>query len=200
MIPWTIVLIALAIIYVVGCFLVELEYFGWATVVLIASVISVQSLHVFDFLSYVAANALTSAIYATGYVAVGVVWSFIKWFSFLMKYRDKFRELKLKFLTQKQIPHSDKVPVPAELEADFSRFLGSQYSTGDYASLRDGKKPIATESKARITAWMAFWPCSVLSTLLNDPIRRLFKFLFNIFKGLFQKLSDFVFKNDPELK
>jgi len=261
MIPLTIVLAALAVIYVVGCFLVELEFFGWATLVLIATVIGVQSLHVFDILSYVAANALTSALYAVGYVAVGVVWSFVKWFSFLMKYRDKFRELKQKFLNLNKFPLNSTSPddrdipyairaafekylnihlpanvnvgqsnqqneqyvtavekgklwiafldecktpnnqtIPATLTDAFEVFLREQHSYGEYAALRYGKKPVATENKAKITAWMAFWPCSALSTLLNDPIRRLFKFLFKLFQNLFQRMSDWVFSEDPELK
>lgn len=51
-----------------------------------------------------------------------------------------------------------------------------------------------------LEAWMAFWPCSVISTLLNDPIRRLFRYLFNLLKSLYQKMADAVFADDPELK
>jgi hypothetical protein len=254
MIPLTIVLIALAVIYVGACFLVELEFFGWATVVLIATVVGVQSLHVFDILAYVAANALTSALYAVGYVAIGVVWSFVKWFSFLMKYRDKFRELKQKFLNLNKFPLNSTSPddrdvpyairgafekylnihltadrnisandlniakgklwieflddsktpnnqtIPTTLKDAFEVYLREQHSYGDYAALRDGKKPVATDNKAKITAWMAFWPCSVISTLLNDPIRRLFRYLFNLLKSLYQKMADAVFSDDPELK
>lgn len=254
MIPLTIALAALAVIYVVSCFLVELEFYGWATLVLIVTVVGVQSLHVFDILSYIAANALTSIFYAVGYVAVGVAWSFIKWFSFLMKYRDKFRELKQKFLELNKIPSSSTSPddrgvpnairgafekylnihliadrhtsandlnvakgklwiaflnesktpnnqtIPVTLKEYFEVFLRDQPSYGDYAAIRNGKKPVATENKAKITAWMAFWPCSVISTLLNDPIRRLFKYLFNLLKSLYQKMADAVFSDDPELK
>jgi len=254
MIPLTIVLIALAVIYIGACFLVELEFFGWATLILIATVIGVQSLHVFDILAYVAANALTSALYAVGYVAIGVVWSFVKWFSFLMKYRDKFRELKQKFLNLNKFPLNSTSPddrdvpyairnafekylnihltadrdisandlnvakgklwiafldesktsnnqtIPTTLKDSFEVYLREQHSYGDYAALRDGKKPVATDNKAKITAWMAFWPCSVISTLLNDPIRRLFRYLFNLLKSLYQKMADAVFSDDPELK
>lgn len=254
MIPLTIALIALAVIYVVGCFLVELEFFGWATLMLIATVVGVQYLHVFDILQYVANNALTSVLYATGYVVVGIVWSFVKWFSYLMKYRDKFRELKQKFLDLNKLPpsstpHDDRdVPyairgafekyvdlhskvdfnaspkdlnlaknklwvafldenkvtnnqnIPTFLKDAFEVFLREQHSYGDYAAVRDGKKPVAAENKAKITSWMAFWPCSLISTLLNDPVRRLFKFLFNTLKVLYQKMADAVFADDPELK
>lgn len=197
MIPLTIVLMALAIIYVAGCFLVELEFFGWATILLIATVIGVQSLHVFDIIAYVAANALLSMAYAAGYVVVGVVWSFVKWFSFLIKYRDKFRELKQSFLNKNNIVGSI---VPDGQKQAFDNYMQNMWQKPDYTGLKHGLKPVAAENKAKITAWMAFWPCSMISTLMNDPVRRLFKFLFNTFKVLYQKMADAVFANDPELK
>lgn len=198
MIPSMIVLIALAVIYVVGCFLVELEWFGWVTVVLIATVIGVQYLNVFDILTFVANNALMSSLYAAGYVAVGIVWSFVKWFSYLMRYRDKFRELKFKFLNEHT--HIGGTNVPEENRAAFETYMRSQWQKPDYSGIKHGLKPVAAESKAKITAWMAFWPCSLISTLLNDPVRRLFRFLFNTFKVLYQKMTDAVFADDPELK
>ncbi len=190
----TLPLVALAVLYVVGCFLVELEFFGWATLALIAAVVGVQFLHVYDILSYVAANVLTSTLYAAGYIVVGVAWSFVKWFSYLRKFRDHFRELKQKFLERKSLTGPD---IDEPFLSEFKDSLRHQY---EYRDVQSGQKPTAAENKARITAWMAFWPCSMLSTLLNDPIRRLFKFLFNLLKSTFQKLSDYVFRNDPELK
>ena len=194
MIPFTLVLIALGIIFVVGTFLVELECFGWATVVLIATVAGVQWLHVFDIMRYVADNLLTSTLYAVGYVAIGVVWSFIKWFSYLRKFRDHFRELKQKFLESKKLPGPD---IDDSLMPEFKASLRNQY---EYREVRGGQKPNATENKARITSWMAFWPCSLIGTLVNDPVRRVCRFLFNTFKALYQRMADSVFANDPELK
>lgn len=194
MIPLTIVLIALAVIYVGACFLVELEFFGWATLVLLATVVGVQSLHVFDILQYIANNALTSVLYAAGYIAIGVAWSFVKWFSYLRKFRDHFRELKQKFLERKGLTGPD---IEEPFLSEFKASLRHQY---EYRDVQSGQKPTATENKAKITAWMAFWPCSVISTLLNDPIRRLFRYLFNLLKSLYQKMADAVFADDPELK
>lgn len=191
MIPLTIALIALAVIYVVGCFLVELEWFGWATVILIATVVGVQTLQVFDILHYVADNILTSTLYAAGYIVVGVVWSFVKWFSYLMRYRDKFRELKQSFLVKHNV--NDNV-MPAEHKEAFENYMRNQWQKPEYSGLKHGLKPVAAENKAKITAWMAFWPCSLISTLLNDPVRRLFRFLFNTFKVLYQKMADAVLK------
>jgi len=207
MIPLTIVLIALAVVYVGACFLVELEFFGWATVVLIATVAGVQWLNVFDIMRYVADNLLTSTLYVLGYLVVGIIWSFLKWFSYLMKFRDKFRETKTAFLIKRGVHLENGQPlpyntaVPEHLKQDFAQYLREQYAyKTDYLELKNGQKPVASKNKKKITAWMAFWPCSVISTLLNDPVRRVFRFLFNLFKGLYQKLADTVFANDPDLK
>lgn len=271
MIPFTLILVALGIIFVVGTFLVELECFGWATIVLVATVAGVQYLHVADILAFVSQNIVVSFLYTIAYLAVGVTWSFVKWFSFLMKFRDKFRELKKKFLDLNKIPSNSTSPndtgisyavksafekylnlhsptnvkvkivgrrsddldhynepeeqvashtmrnnlwvsfldesktpnnqtIPTTLTDSFEVFLREQHSYGDYATLRNGKKPTAAENKARITSWMAFWPCSVIGTIVNDPVRRVCRFLFNTFKAFYQRLADAVFANDPELK
>jgi hypothetical protein len=67
----------------------------------------------------------------------------------------------------------------------------------DFVALQ---RPRAAKNKRRITAWMAYWPCSAIGTLLNDPVRKFFNWAFGQFKDLCQKLADHVFRADVELK
>ena len=167
--------------------LVEVDRFGWATTCLLAAVVGVQYFHVFDLLTYVQQNALQTALYALGYLGIGVAWSFVKWFSFLMAFRDRYREHKEKF---SQIP----LPAGADFDTAFRQYLSHR---GHYNLT---KRPTAAENKNRITAWMSFWPFSLVGAFLNDPVRRLFSWIFNRFRGLYQDLADSIFKNDPELR
>ncbi len=92
-----------------------------------------------------------------------------KWFSFLMRFRDVLKE----------------VDVPGSEHYRDTMYRGN--------SLR--QKPMAASNKAKITAWMIFWPFSMVGTVLNDPVKRIFTFLFGRFKHLYQKMSDGVFKD-----
>jgi len=43
---------------------------------------------------------------------------------------------------------------------------------------------------------MCFWPFSLVGTLLNDPVRKLFKFIYNRINGLYQKIADEILKDE----
>jgi hypothetical protein len=106
-------------------------------------------------------------------------------------------DLKVQFLNGAGFQGANaSVPVPENLLKDFYYFL-------DYRVFKDNplsKRPRAVNNKARITAWMSFWPYSLVGTLLNDPVRRLFNAIFSWVKGLYQKMADAMFSKDVELK
>lgn len=202
-------IIGLIFLIITATVLVEVERFGWATIVLLGSVIAAQVLHVLPVWAFVSTHVIETALYALAYVGIGIIWSFVKWFSFLMGARDKYRDLKRQWVAFRP---ADQLPVDfANLSRDhtelFQRFLYNQYERSSYrkhqnplAELANGKRPRAADNKSRIVSWMSFWPCSMIGTLLNDPVRRLCNFLFTSFKALYQQMSDAVFAKDSELK
>lgn len=197
-----IVLGVIIALFVLETVLTEVEHFGWATFSLIVTVALAQFFHLVDLLTFVRENTATFLGYVGLYVVCAIPWSFIKWFSFLRNYRDQFREYKGKFLTSRDIPVTANVP--ADLMPDFQRWLSQNYNyhRGDVnlVGLQELQRPRARNNKQRIVSWMAFWPFSLVGTLLNDPVRRLFTWLFTAFSSLYQRMADYVFRNDLELK
>jgi len=192
-------LIALCCLFVVATVLTEIEQFGWATVVLIASLVGAHVFHVVNVLSWVQTHSFETLLYALAYVGVGVVWSFVKWFSFLMAFRDKFRTLKEAFLSARNL--DVKGSVPEELRDVFAQYIrNSKVGYHDSYGLSFLIRPRATENKSRIVSWMSLWPCSVIGTLLNDPVRRLFNWMFTAFKSLYERMTNHIFRSDVELK
>jgi hypothetical protein len=159
----------LLFIFAVLALLTETERFGWATLAVVGSVVIAQWMQWADLWGAVRANAMVSAVYVGGYVVTGVAWSFVKWFSFLMRFRDVLKDVK-----DQRSEH---------------------YRAVTYRGFSLTRRPQAAEAKGKITAWMVFWPFSLIGTVLNDPIRRLFAFLFGRFKHLYQRMSDAVFKD-----
>lgn len=197
MIPLTIALLILFVVFVVATVMTEMENFGWATVTLIATVVGLQFFHVVDVLHYVMHHALETLLYVAGYLVVGIVWSFIKWFSFLMQFRDKYREAKDDFCKDNGLKPE---AIPENMEKQLRDYVSRRSYSHEFRGNVMGDKPRAANNKSRIVSWMSLWPFSIIGTLLNDPIKRLFKLLFNTFKNLYQKMADRVFANDPELK
>lgn len=209
-------LIGLVVLVGVATILTEVESFGWATLALIGTVVGAQLLHVVDVLHYVEHHALQTGLYALGYVLVGVAWSFVKWFSYLMSFRDAFRTQKEAFIKETNqrratltdttgrdaIPLDQNAPIPTELQAAFKEYIqhNARWNSEHRSQLFDMERPRASKNKSRITAWASLWPCSVVGTVLNDPVRRVFNFLFNWFKALYQQMADRILAKDVELK
>jgi hypothetical protein len=201
------ILAVLFVLFVVECILIETEGFGWATVTLLlslgASVVLGRWFHVYSVVDFIRDNGVFTLAYAGAYVVVGIAWSFGKWFSYLMSFRDAFRTQKEAFLKSKGLSGLvPTAPVPQELQAEFKEFVqhNARWTDQHRSQLFDMERPRASKNKARITAWACYWPFSFVGTLLNDPVRRLFNLLFNWFKALYQQMSDWVFRNDGELK
>lgn len=197
-------LAVLLVLFVVETVLTETENFGWATVSLIlfgvGSVLCGHWFHTYSVVDFVRDNGVWTLAYVGGYLAVGVIWSFAKWFSYLMSFRDTFREQKDAFIKSRGL--NPEIGVPPNLQDEFRKFVSDNvgWTNPHRSQLTLLERPRATKNKARITAWASFWPFSFVGTLLNDPVRRLINFLFNQFKALYQRMSDWIFRKDMELQ
>lgn len=56
------------------------------------------------------------------------------------------------------------------------------------------RAPEAVDHKERIITWMAYWPFSMLWTLINDPVRRAFEWIYRRIGKFMQDISDKIFK------
>lgn len=216
-----IVLACLLVLFCVEAVLTEVEHWGWATVTLLGTLVGLHFLHIFSVLDFVKDHTVEALVGTGGYVVIGVVWSFVKWFSFLMGFRDTYREEKEKFFEFKKMPTNSNLD--AALEEEFLKGLSNEgryngryledekgnkiasaprwYSdVNTYKSNSLNVKPRAAKNKARITSWGAFWPFSMVGTIINDPIRRLWNFLWGQLKALYQRMADRLLAGHPELK
>lgn len=215
---WILIIAALLVIFVIEAILAEVESFGWATVTLIAGLATFHFCHLggFDLLALVKEHTMECLIGTGAWFAAGVLWSFGKWFSFLLAFRDKYRQLKESFLKSKSLPLNTVLTPDSDLHKEFLAGFNSTYNwirrddievkktwyanTTSYRGNSLTEKPRASNNKSRIISWMAFWPFSMVGTLINDPIRRAFNFLFNSLKALYQKMADRIMAEAPELK
>jgi len=111
--------------------------------------------------------------------------------------REKFKDAA--FLNDVLQSVADNKPV-GKLAAEWRQYVRNfdenckyGYSTPDYA--RRITMPQVRNHKGRIIAWMSYWPWSLFWTLLNDPIRRLFRRIYYQIKNVLQSISDRVYKD-----
>jgi hypothetical protein len=61
------------------------------------------------------------------------------------------------------------------------------------------EKPTPDKFKARITAWIVYWPPSLFWTLLNDPLRRIGRMIYEGVADILKKISDSAWKDEDKL-
>ena len=98
--------------------------------------------------------------YLLAYVGVGIVWSFFKWYLFLIDARDDTRE---------RLNNIGKTKIVIVV-------------------------PSASNNKARITSWTAFWPWTVTWWIINDPIKRFYRWLFRVLSSTYDGVANRMFK------
>lgn len=103
--------------------------------------------------------------------------------------------------------------VPSELLTEYTRFFKDGYlhvkdgqdvyyvrcNSRSYFGCAWDTKPRATEHKSRITGWVGYWPFSMVGTMINDPLRKLIDFIFTWFNGLYQRMSNYIFRDEVGL-
>ena len=223
--PWILgIELALFIAFVV---VVELEYYGWSTLMCIASLLSIHFIMKINLFEYTKTNPMVIITLILIYLAAGIAWSFIKWISFLYRFREYREEMLEEFRANKVREDKRQAEREAEDARQFareneirvengqsprvkepkikSRFDEPEKTEFDYLkhcsfkNTRDlSKAPSYKDYKGKIVAWVVFWIPSLIGTLLDDFVRKLVTWIVNRFSAFYQALSNKIVGNFPE--
>jgi hypothetical protein len=134
-------------------------------------------------------NPLLIAYGIGGYILAGVIWSVVKWYFFVLNKADQYQKFRNGFMQELKI----KEIITPEQKAAMRNYLRSHHYDGSFP-------PKASENYKRIIMWMTYWPFSGVWTLINDPVKRAFKFCYLHLAGAMQAISNSVFKKYSELE
>ena len=118
--------------------------------------------HVNSIFNYFAENPSAIIWTFVGYLGLGVVWAFVKWYFFLHKRVNRALE------------------------------KSKHETVYEYTTV---SVPTAGENKWRIMSWMMYWPFSALWTVIDQPIKNAFNYIFIKFEGVFNKISNHMYKD-----
>jgi len=119
--------------------------------------------HVESIFQFIIHNSGTIIGIIGGYLVAGVIWSIVKWFFFLHDAKDKF----LKNVSQ--YPNTYKM-------SEITKHI-----------------PTASDNKFRILTWMYLWVFSATWTLIDQPIKRTFRFIYNKLESTYDKMAVKIF-------
>lgn len=183
------ILVAMAI-------LLENELEGWTTTLFslgLALMVFNFKTEIWDFLSQ---NPTQTLIFSLSYVLIGIIWSFIKWQVYVKNIFNKLKQIKKDFITENgPINESNLKFLNDKIrDARFRRADDNNYSIDiDKADslevIANKVAPMASKKKSVITSWISYWPVSVAATLLNNPFRRFFEWVYDNLSGYYDKIT-----------
>jgi hypothetical protein len=122
-------------------------------------------------------HAFDIAMYIVAYLAIGVAWSVIKWYLFVLRSAGEYIELVAEFNSF----DNDKRTV------SWDNYLRR------HTSWNKTYPPSALDNKSKIVDWIAFWWYSVFRTVLGDWMHALCVGVFNMFYNIFDAIAKSVF-------
>jgi hypothetical protein len=144
-----------------------------------------------DVWAFVSTNIATTIYFSLGYVILGMGWSILKWNEFVKKKIENFKKVRSEYLEQnKKFNDSDKIHLKGI--CDYLRNRGFKVWGSDVESMKDivvKIMPNGTDNKSSIIAWISYWPLSLTATLLNNPFRRLWLYIYSLCSGVYDKIS-----------
>lgn len=184
------VLSALFILFVSIAILLEFEKNGWATTLFSIGLALILWTYRTDIWGLVSTNPGQVIYFMLGYIAAGLVWSLFKWKFYISKKVNEFEAKKNKFIFE-----------VGPIKENWKRWTdGLKYSAYDTSySISDRSTPeeiakriipTARDKKALIVSWISYWPMSVGATLLNNPFRRFFEWIYDMVSGIYDKIGN----------
>jgi len=124
-------------------------------------------------------------LYILGYLIVGVLWSFVKWWFKITKNVDNYKKerARIRFLfLEKRLPKeiiTVNTPMPEALLQDWEKHKSCYNYVPEKAS--DNKNLIAT--------WITYWPLSLLWSLIHDFVKQFIKKIITTFQGIYDNIT-----------
>jgi hypothetical protein len=185
-------------------FLLYIVILGFAVVELIAmeqdrpgsvTAIFIVALLVLQFCSHIqplsfAFNHPGQALIIVGsYFVVGSIWIIVKWLSHVYTVRDRFNAVKQECIDELKRADQRNINFAADgtLTDDGKLRI---YKLGALKINERNLPLLVSQHKSDMYMWWVVWPLSLFWTVLNDPITRLWNFVYNMFGNWMQKVSD----------
>lgn len=180
---WWIWLIPLTIL-VLMIWAIEDESTAGATAAMVGGMAVIYLFTDVPILWWLREHIVTLLYLAVIYVMIGAGWGLAKWYFYCLNKAGEYEEQR------------------AQLQSNYNTLDASrkaEFTYPEYIARYSGFPPHPGTNKSRITSWMIYWPPSMLWTLLNDPIKHLWRLIYEHFSTLYSKISKHVFGRFSEL-
>ena len=176
-------------LFVVLCVLVGLtenEKWGYASGIIVVGFIFLAQMHIFNIVHYANTHLANLIWFVVKYIGIGVIWGLFKWVRFVYRKKGQYKSVLNSFLKEQNATELND-----ELRFKWNTKLNGY---GQYISI-SAIPPVASENKEKIINWMAFWPFSMLGTLLNDFLTEVWNAIYDSIGGTYDKIARAIYKD-----
>ena len=173
--------------------LVSMEYEkpGWYTTVLCAAAAFLEFCTPWHPITQALHHPVYAATLVSLYFVAGTFWIVIKWTSHVYLVKRKFDAVK--------DDAGNKITGPQFRNPDNSLTADGREKLYQVAAFQIGERELplrVSRHKSEMYMWWACWPLSMFWTALNDPIKRLWWFVYDQIGNTLQNISNRAFKID----
>lgn len=154
---------------------VEYENGPVATLCLAIGAAAVCLLTKFNPWSWVVTHQMLVAQIVGAYFLIGAFWGIARYWFFLKGVQQALQEFKENRKISGQLSDGER-----------SDFISSQRYVRTLP-------PRVSDSRDRILVWMTYWPLSMPWTLINEPVKRFFRYVYFTIAAKLQAMSDRMF-------
>lgn len=159
-------------------------YASWTVIVFVIILAQATDIALF---TWVLAHPLGAVKYVVYYFLIGSAWGVAKWYFYCIKLRSIARDVKTFFLNDKKISGTE---IPDTMKDDFIKVVVNSRHYHDYKF-----PPQAMDHKSDWLMWATYWPISCAWTMINQPVKYVFEFVYAHLGGMMQKIANMVFKD-----
>lgn len=161
-----------------------------------------------NFLNGVIHHPTIALLWVLGYFVLGFFWSFAKWWIFVHKKADKYREIRFNYLKERRegrTRHGVAVPeletltmdtnVPESLQNGWREYLQHDVGRLFGEDFNSEVIPSVRKNKGKISMWIIYWPVSLIWSLINDFVKRVINAIVVKCRLLYGQITKGAFKN-----
>ena len=163
--------------------LIENDKPGWCTISMLSTLGLLKLLTGINLFSLAWHNPGMTVLAILGYFAAGTVWAVGKWYLYVKDRRVKYEEAKSTWSAS------------SSLSARPNPTWETSYERAKFLNSKKGLAPLVRDNKSRVLTWMGYWPWSMVWTVINDPVKKAFKAIYNRIHNNLQAISNNAFKD-----
>lgn len=140
-------------------------------------------------LTWVQAHPLKTLMCSVGYLAAGALWTIWWWYRYCLRRLRKYEDAKSQFLRDHKLPTTYEFIPDSDNQKAWKEQWRQVAGYGEASHI----PALAANHKATLCTVLAYWPLSVLESLLTRFLRGVFEQLYHWLASTLQRISDRIF-------